>query len=128
MATLTITTNDTSTTVLRDPLFEQYTASFEAVETWPDGTVLGRITVGGKYRRVASAATDGSQTPIAVLTSELVGAAIGDVPCTLLISGQVKQNRLTTADGAITAAQVVQLRDYGIIAVDVNNLSIYDNQ
>ena len=62
--------------------------------TYKVGTVLGKITAGGKYRQALSASADGSQTPVAVyvadgmgLSQDLVLTAATDAKAIILARG-----------------------------------------
>jgi hypothetical protein len=50
------------------------------------GAVVGQITTGGKYMLSASAAADGSQTPVGVLAAA-VNASAGDQPGYVYFTG-----------------------------------------
>jgi len=90
------------------------------------GTILGRVTASGKLRPYAAGNNDGSQNPIAVLTYEVEALGAGDISARCLIDGEVNRNRLViAADGNgnnITPALLDQLRDYGIVPIDVQAL------
>jgi hypothetical protein len=58
------------------------------------GAVLGRITASGKYILSLSGASDGSQTPAAILLTD-AAAASADAPAVILLSGAVDQAKLT---------------------------------
>lgn len=80
-------------------------------------------------------ATDGAggvQIPVAILPYEIVVTASGDVPIRAAVSGSYKLERLVIdADGDasnITDAVIDQLRDYGLVPINVNELNILDNQ
>ena len=62
-----------------------------ATATYSPGTVLGKITASSKLTQLAPAATDGSQTPAAILY-ERVDATLADVPATINV-------RLTEVNG-----------------------------
>jgi len=57
------------------------------------GTVLGKITTSGKYKKAVATATDGSQTPDAIL-AENVDATAGDVASIVYLSGQFAESAL----------------------------------
>lgn len=129
MSNLGITTHDSSTVVVLNPVFAAATASFTAAETWPKGAILGRVTADGKYKRTLATASDGSELAKAVLTEPLIAAVAGDKRCNILIQGIVKKSMLVDHGGtAVTDLQVEELRDYGIIAQDITNLSHLDNE
>ncbi len=74
----------------------------------------------------------GAQIPLAILTYEVVVTGAGDVPIRAGVSGQYRKERLIIdADGDasnIDAAVIDQLRDYGLVPIDVKELNILDNQ
>ena len=83
------------------------------------GTVLGKITVGGKYVAHDPDATDGSETAVAVLWGK-ADASAGDVPAVALIRGPAIVNRhdlvfagtpsepeITAAHAALAAAGIL---------------------
>lgn len=126
---IAITNNDVTGLVLWQPVFSPNTLTAGAAETWPAGTLLGRITASGKLTRYDSGAADGSEVPVAVLPAEQVFTAAGDAPCRVIIGGQLRRGDLTEFGvGAITVAQADALRDYGIVALETKELSELDNQ
>jgi Bacteriophage lambda head decoration protein D len=83
------------------------------------GTVLGRITVGGKYAAHDPEATDGTQTAVAVLWDK-ADASAGDVRAVALVRGPAIVNRhdlvfagtpsaaeITAAHAALAAAGII---------------------
>lgn len=54
----------------------------------PTGTVMGRLTSGGKLIPCVAGATDGSQTPVGIVFNG-VDATAGDVDCVLVKSRSV---------------------------------------
>jgi len=79
------------------------------------GAVLGRITASGKFTLSLAAASDGSQTPIAVLV-EATDASGGDKACLVYAAGEFNVNALTfgTGHSASTVATTNALRDASI--------------
>lgn len=71
------------------------------------GTVLGRITDSGAFTLSVSSATDGSETPVAVL-ADLADASSGDVLAGVYVMGEFNANRVIYDEGwstdALTAA------------------------
>ncbi len=66
------------------------------------GTVLGKITASGKYTQHNTAATDGSQTAVAILRSDIDATSV-DKPCVIVARlAEVADARLTYMTG-ITA-------------------------
>jgi hypothetical protein len=67
-------------------------------------------------------------TPKYVMGYQLAGSN-GDNYIRAIASGEVRLDKLSIADGTtVTAAHTDQLKNYGIVAVDVSELQIQDNQ
>ncbi|MFL0805526.1 MAG: head decoration protein [Agarilytica sp.] len=62
------------------------------------GAVLGEIVADERYRLSASAATDGSQVPDAIL-AETIDLALGDVSARVYLTGQYTREALTLGTG-----------------------------
>ncbi|HEJ5828900.1 TPA: head decoration protein [Pseudomonas aeruginosa] len=62
------------------------------------GAVLGRLTASGEYQLAASAATDGSQTPVAILDEDIDTSA-GPAPGVLMLTGEVRSDALHLGTG-----------------------------
>ena len=92
--------------VLRDFTRETVTIASGAGKLEP-GSVLGKITTGGKYARLAPAATNGSQTPAAILWAA-VDASAADALGVVILRGPALVNRhdLVWPDG-VTEAQIM---------------------
>jgi len=83
------------------------------------GQVLGKITSGGKYIELTEGASDGSQTPAAILLLETVVPANADAEGTAIVRDAiVSRNGLTwpaTYNSADIDAAVIVLATLGII-------------
>ncbi|MEF3068072.1 head decoration protein [Pandoraea apista] len=77
------------------------------------GTVMGVITTSGKYTQALAAATDGSQTPTAILADDS-DASAGDVTGGVYLMAEVNGNALILGTGITLAAAKTALR-----AVDI---------
>ena len=90
--------------VLRDYTRETVTIASGAGKLEP-GTVLGKITTGGKYTVLAPAATNGSQNAAGILWAGVDSAA--DAPGVVLLRGPAIVNRheIVLPEGA-TEAQI----------------------
>ena len=91
--------------VLRDYTRETVTIASGAGKLAP-GTLLGKITTGGKYTALAPAASNGSQNAAGILWAA-VDASDGDAPGVVVLRGPalVNQHELIWPDGA-TPAQI----------------------
>ena len=104
--------------VLRDYTRETVTIAAGAGKLEP-GTVLGKITTGGKYTTLAPAATNGSQNAAGMLW-DAVDASAADAPGVVMLRGPaiVNHHEIIWPDGAseaqITAATTA-LATIGII-------------
>jgi hypothetical protein len=77
--------------VLRDYTRETVTIASGAGKLEP-GTVLGKITTGGKFTKLTPAATNGSQNAAGILWAG-VDASAADAPCVLILRGPALVNR-----------------------------------
>lgn len=77
------------------------------------GAVLGKITATGKYVLSASAAGDGSQTPVAILAED-ADATAGDKVTVAYLTGEFNTAALTLGAGHTIASITAGLRDQGI--------------
>lgn len=86
----------------------------------------------GKLVPYVVAGAGGAQVPLAVLTYEVTATGAGNQSVRVMISGEVRKERLVIyADGDasnVNNTVIDKLRDYGIVAVDVTELSVLDNQ
>lgn len=73
------------------------------------GAVLGQLTAGGQYKLSASAATDGSQTPVAVLDED-IDTTEGALPGVLMLTGEVRGDALHLGTGHTIASAAEALR------------------
>lgn len=104
--------------VLRDYTRETVTIASGAGKL-ASGTVLGKITTGGKYTGLTPAATNGSQNAAGILWAS-VDASAGDAPGVVVLRGPalVNQHEIVWPDGA-TQVQITSatnaLASLGII-------------
>jgi hypothetical protein len=77
------------------------------------GTLLGKITTGGKYVLCNSANADGSQNPVAILAED-VDATSADVNATVYLSGAFNQAAVTFGGTDTAATHRVALRNLNI--------------
>lgn len=133
MADPTITNVDVGSVILKDALFRDEELTLAGADTIAEGTILARDSVSLLLVLfVKGGSTNENGIPKAVLTYELVTTGAGDFPIRPMHSGEVRKERLIIdADGDasnIDNAVMDELRDYGIIAQDVHELNILDNQ
>lgn len=132
MPNMTVTTVDLGSVVLRDCEFRDNTLAFTAAGTVLEGTLLARNGTSGKLVPYATGGADGVGTPIAVITYEASRESAGDLAIRACVKGSLRKQRLVIhADGDdsnITPAIIDSLRDFGIVAVDVEDSSALDNQ
>lgn len=77
------------------------------------GAVLGKVTASGKYVLSASAAVDGSQTPVAVLLQD-TDASGGDKGAPIATTGEFNERALTLGAGHTLASIKDGLHDRSI--------------
>lgn len=63
------------------------TVNEAAAKSYVPGTVLGKVTVGGKYKIAVQTASDGSQTADAIVMQEVSVAASTDTKVLVMIKG-----------------------------------------
>ena len=80
------------------------------------GSVLGKITTGGKYNLSLAAASDGSQTPDLIL-AQGCDASAGDKEALAYSRGDFNINALTIGTGHTAASIAEGLRAKGIVLV-----------
>ncbi len=81
------------------------------------GAVIGKITTGGKYSLSASAASDGSQTPDAILADDC-NATAADTEAMAYFRVQVNSAAVTLGAGHTVASIREGLRGKGIDLID----------
>ena len=77
------------------------------------GAVLGMITASSKYVLALAAATDGSQTPVAI-AADYIDPTLGDVNGALYLAGEFNGAALTLGTGITLAAATAALRPLSI--------------
>ena len=77
------------------------------------GALLGKITASGKFKLSASAATDGSEVPDAIL-AEAANAAAAEVQAVVYFSGEFNESALSLGAGHTLASVKAGLRDRNI--------------
>ena len=128
----TITNVDTGSVVLRDIENQDDTVTFAGADTFVEGTILARLTATGKLVAFVKGGAGGNEIPKAILTYDLTATGAGDLPARVATKGSFRKERLVIdADGDDSNIDDVvkdQLRDYGLVPVDVSELNILDNQ
>lgn len=77
------------------------------------GTILGAITASGKYTHCVKTATDGSETPLAILVDD-VDASTSDQTGGVYLMGEFNQNYITVDNSWTIAEMKVALRPLAI--------------
>ena len=77
------------------------------------GTLLGKITTGGKLKLSASASIDGSEVPYAIAAAD-TNATSGDTNIPIYLAGEFNANAITFGTGHTLASTKAALRDKGI--------------
>lgn len=133
MANIEITNNDLNSAIYSDIKFRDDSLTFAAAGTVLAGTILARDSGTGKLIPfVKGGVTAENGIPKAILTYAVTATASGDVAVRAAVSGNFRKEKLVIdADGNasnIDSVVIDQLRDYGLVALDVQNLSVLDNQ
>lgn len=77
------------------------------------GTLLGVVTATGKFVQSAAAASDGSQTPVAILV-DFAPAASADASAGIYVAGEFNENAVLYGAGHSAASVKAALRARGI--------------
>lgn len=80
-----------------------------AGQTLVAGAVLGKVTASGEYKLSASAAGDGSQSPVVILDED-VDTTAGAKPAPVQLTGEVFGSALTLGAGHTLASVKTALR------------------
>jgi Bacteriophage lambda head decoration protein D len=103
---------------------EVVTLNEAAGATYPIGTVLGKVTATGKYKRVEATAVDGSQTAVAVTIADVTVVANTDAKVVVLARGPAMVSKSALSFGASVdtapefATAYSQLATVGILVQD----------
>lgn len=107
--------------------------TFTGAGTILAGTILARDSVSLKLvPYVKGGSTNGNGIPKAIVDYDVTATGAGDISIRAVVTAHVRKGALIIAadgdDSNIDAAVLDQLRDYGIVASAVTDLSILDNQ
>lgn len=133
MVNLTVTNNDLSTVLLGENEFQDDVITFAGADTFAEGTILARDSVSLKLVLfVKGGVTNENGIPKAVLTYGVTAVGAGDEVARVATKGNFRKEKLIIdADGDdsnIDAAVKDQMRDYGLVPLNVKELNIQDNQ
>jgi hypothetical protein len=133
MANLTVTNNDLGTSILENAKFQDDVITFAGADTFAAGTILARDSVSLKLVLfVKGGVTNENGIPKVILTYDGVAAGAGDEQARVGVMGEYRKEKLIIdADGDdsnIDDAVKDQLRDYGLVPLEVTELNIQDNQ
>lgn len=139
---LGIQNNDVGAVELFDTVFDNL-GSFVPTTSdrlYPKGTVLARLTessatltpyIFAAITGLTDPSVNATMYPVAVLGSDVQATGVVAVPLRVIVSGQVRESKLTQ-DGApptvLTDVDIDRLRQTGIIALTSLELSKLDNQ
>ncbi|GHU24426.1 hypothetical protein FACS1894164_11040 [Spirochaetia bacterium] len=116
---VTVSEHKIAAVQLGDNEYETGVITIAAGATVVAGTVLKRSS--GKF--AAAGSTDTALIAIVPFDLKNTGSAAADISFRALISGKVRADMLNIAGAALTDAQRDSLRDYGIIAKKIHNIS-----
>jgi len=133
MANITITNVDLGSVELEGAICRDELVTFAGTDAFVAGTILARSTATDKLVLfVKGGVTNGNGTPKAVLLYDIERTGAGDVKARVCVKGHVNKDRLIIDsdgdDSNIDGAVLDQLRDYGIVASNVQQLADLDNQ
>ena len=126
---------DTSSLVLKDGEFKDITLNAGGAVTYPEGQALAFDATAEKWK-ITESGTPAVANAKAILAAETEFSGAGDKLVRTIIGGTIDQN-LLTFDGSDTIATIpaggadsfgLQLRSYGIYAIDPAQQLVEDNQ
>lgn len=128
-----ITNVDLGSVVHSDALFRDEALTFGGAGTVLEGTILARDSVSLKLVPfVKGGVTNENGIPKAIATFDVTATGAGDIPIRAMESGNVRKQRLIIAadgdDSNVDNKVLDQLRDFRLMALDVEELNILDNQ
>ena len=115
--------------LLGDNEFTDETFTAAGANTYPAGTVLGRLTADSKLVVFANAAATGAENPVAILRNELITTGAGDTSIRACIGGKARFDRVTEFGvGTLNKLKEDNLRKTaGIILLVDTELLAFDN-
>ena len=127
------TPNDLSAVIVKDAEFRDDLLTFTGADTYVEGTILARDSVSLKLIAfVKGGIANENGIPKAILTYDVAAAGAGDKNIRAGVSGVYRKDKLVIdADGDdsnVDNAVMDELRNYGLIPLDVDELNIQDNQ
>ena len=133
MGNMTVTDVNLSGPILSGAQFRDDVLTLTGADTIAAGTILARDSVSKKLVLfVKGGVTNENGIPKVILPYEVTVTGAGDVRVRVGVSGEYRKQKLVIdADGDdsnIDAPVMDQLRDYGLVPVDTNELNIPDNQ
>lgn len=121
------TTVDSGVPMLENPRYRDDVAVFTAAGTLKAGTILAR-NAAAKLVPYVKGAEDATGVPLAICAYDLTAGAAGDVYFRPAIAGGFRKERLIIAadgdDRNIDSVVLDALRDYGLVALDCNELGV----
>jgi len=132
MANPEIANNNTGNVILSEARSRDETFTAAGGADIVEGTILARLTASGKIQVYVQGGAGGLEIPIGVLTYTIPDPGAGDIPIRMMVSGEVRKERLVIdvagGGGTVGNVEIDGLRDFGITALDVDELNIPDNQ
>lgn len=130
---MTVTNNDLGTPIIEDAEFKDDTLTFAGADTFAAGTILARDSVSDNLVLfVKGGVVNENGIPKAILTYDVTAAGAGNAAIRAGIAGKYRKEKLIIdADGDdsnIDAVVIDELRDYGLVPLNVSELNIQDNQ
>lgn len=95
------------------PLVSEKVTVTSATAGYASGSVMGQVTIGLRCKLSASAASDGSQTPYAVLADDIPPGA-AECEAMVYLAGEFPAAKLTFGAGHTAASAKAGLRQRGI--------------
>lgn len=118
---------DSGVPMLENPRYRDDIVVFTAPGVMKAGTILAR-NAAKKLVVYVKGAADETGKPLAIMAYDLTSATAGDVACRPAIAGGFRKERLIIAadgdDTNIDETVLDLLRDYGLVALNCNELGV----
>lgn len=130
---MTVTSIDLSGFIVANPEHQNETFEAAGAGTTKARTILARKADDGKLiPYVKGGAANGNGVPVAILENDVVAGGAGDHAIRPIVGGKVRKSALIIAadgdDSNIDGAVRDLLRNVGILAVDIADHHVADNQ
>ena len=130
---MTVVNNDLGGSIIDDAEFQDDIITFAGADTFAAGTILARDSVSELLvLYVKGGVANENGIPKVILTYDVTAVGAGNINARVAVSGKYRKEKLMIDvdgdDSNIDQPVKDQLRDYGLVPLNVDELNIQDNQ